>query len=109
MQKDYRDGLEVVKFDLIEETAGSWLRAIIRRLEEDGYSKGSTKAAGPKPRNTEKRLYQKHHPKSAKPVKHCRREGWILQLLSECLARGFRVSPISGEPHRSLLSSIWMQ
>jgi hypothetical protein len=34
MQKDYRDVLEVVKFDLIEETVGSWLRAIIRRLEE---------------------------------------------------------------------------
>jgi hypothetical protein len=56
MQKDYRDGLEIVKFDLIEETAGSWLRAIIRRLEEDSYSKGSTKAAGPKPRNTEASL-----------------------------------------------------
>ena len=35
MQKDYRDVLEVVKFDLIEETVGSWLRAIIRRLEEE--------------------------------------------------------------------------
>jgi hypothetical protein len=35
MQKDYRDVLEVVKFDLIEETVGSWLRAIIQRLEKD--------------------------------------------------------------------------
>ena len=33
--EDYRDVLEVVKFDLIEETVGSWLRAIIRRLEEE--------------------------------------------------------------------------
>jgi hypothetical protein len=33
--EDYRDILEVVKFDLIEETVGSWLRAIIRRLEEE--------------------------------------------------------------------------
>jgi hypothetical protein len=33
MQKDYRDVLEVMKFDIIEETVGSWLRAIIRRLE----------------------------------------------------------------------------
>ena len=35
MQKDERDLLEVLKFDLIEETVGSWLRAIIRRLEEE--------------------------------------------------------------------------
>lgn len=35
MQKDYRDVLEVVKFDLIEETVGSWLRAIIQRLEKE--------------------------------------------------------------------------
>jgi hypothetical protein len=33
--EDYRDVLEVVKFDLIEETVGSRLRAIIRRLEEE--------------------------------------------------------------------------
>jgi hypothetical protein len=35
MQKDYRDVLEVAKFDLIEETVGSWLRAIIQRLEKE--------------------------------------------------------------------------
>jgi hypothetical protein len=35
VQKDYRDVLEVVKFDLIEETAGSLLRAIIRCLAEE--------------------------------------------------------------------------
>jgi hypothetical protein len=33
--EDYRDVLEVVTFDLIEDTVGSWLRAIIRRLEEE--------------------------------------------------------------------------
>jgi hypothetical protein len=35
MQKDKRDVLEVLKFDLMEETVGSWLRAIIRRLEKE--------------------------------------------------------------------------
>ena len=35
MQEDERDVLEVLKFDLIEETVGSWLRAIIRRLEKE--------------------------------------------------------------------------
>ena len=35
MQKDERDVLEVLKFDLIEETLGSWLRAIIRHLEKE--------------------------------------------------------------------------
>ena len=35
MQKDERDLLEVLKFDLIEETVGSWLRGIIQRLEKE--------------------------------------------------------------------------
>src|ERR1700741_2736153 len=35
MQKDERDHLEVLIFDEIEETAGTWLRAIIRRLEKE--------------------------------------------------------------------------
>ena len=35
MQKDERDHLEVLIFDAIEETAGTWLRAIIRRLEKE--------------------------------------------------------------------------
>jgi len=35
MQRDERDVLEVLKFDLIEETPGSWLRAIIQRLEKE--------------------------------------------------------------------------
>jgi hypothetical protein len=37
MQKDKRDVLEVLKFDLMEETVGSWLRAIIRRLEKSRW------------------------------------------------------------------------
>ena len=35
MQEDGRDVLEVLIFDEIEETAGTWLRAIIRRLEKE--------------------------------------------------------------------------
>ena len=35
MQKDARDLLEVWRFELFEETVGSWLRSIIRRLEKE--------------------------------------------------------------------------
>ena len=35
MQEDARDSLEVFKFNLIEETIGRWLRAVIQRLEEE--------------------------------------------------------------------------
>jgi hypothetical protein len=35
MQKDERDLLEVLIFDEIEDTVGTWLRAIIQRLEEE--------------------------------------------------------------------------
>ena len=35
MQKDERDVLEVLIFDEIEETVGSWLRAIMQRLEKE--------------------------------------------------------------------------
>lgn len=71
MQKDYRDVLEVVKFDLIEETVGSWLRAIIRRLEEEQAAIRKDQQKQPVPsletlRRT--RLYQEHYPKSAKPT-----------------------------------------
>jgi hypothetical protein len=33
MQEDERDLLEVLIFDEIEETVGTWLRAIIQRLD----------------------------------------------------------------------------
>ena len=69
MQKDERDLLEVLIFDEIEETVGTWLRAIIRCLEKEngGYSKGSTK----QPTSSHETLratplYQRYHPKSAK-------------------------------------------
>jgi hypothetical protein len=35
MQEDERDLLEVLIFDEIEETVGTWLRTIIRRLEKE--------------------------------------------------------------------------
>ena len=35
MRKDERDVSEILKFDLLEETVGSWLRSIIKRLEEE--------------------------------------------------------------------------
>jgi G3E family GTPase len=71
VQKDYRDVLEVVKFDLIEETVGSWLRAIIRRLEEEQtvIRRDQQKQPGPSLETLRRtRLYQRHHPKSAKPA-----------------------------------------
>jgi hypothetical protein len=34
VQRDARDRLEVLKFELMEETIGSWMRATIRRLEK---------------------------------------------------------------------------
>ena len=71
MQKDYRDVLEVLNFDLIEETVGSWLRAIIRRLEEEQTAIRRDQQKQPAPsletlRMT--RLYPKRHPKSPKPA-----------------------------------------
>jgi hypothetical protein len=35
MRMDGRDVSEIVKFDLFEETVGSWLRSVIKRLEEE--------------------------------------------------------------------------
>jgi hypothetical protein len=71
MQEDARDLLEVLIFEEIEETVGTWLRAIIQRLEKEQTtirrdydrrptSSGETFTAMP--------LYQKCHPKSAKPA-----------------------------------------
>jgi hypothetical protein len=87
MQEDERDRLEVLIFDEIEETVGTWLRAIIQRLEEvqtaiqgdcdrRPTSSGETLPAMP--------FYQKRHPKSAKPA--------CLTVLD----RRRHVSPISG-------------
>ena len=71
MQEDERDRLEVLIFDEIEETVGTWLRAIIQRLEKeqnairrdcDGRPTSSAEMLTAMP------LYQKRHPQSAKPA-----------------------------------------
>ena len=69
MQKDERDLLEVLKFDLIEETVGSWLRGIIQRLEKEQAAIRRDQQKQPTSSHETLRrtpLYQKHHPKSAK-------------------------------------------
>jgi hypothetical protein len=71
MPKDEGDLLEVLKFDLIEETLGSWLRAIIRRLgrEQSAIRRDQHKRAT-RSRKTLRGtpLHRKHHPKVAKPA-----------------------------------------
>ena len=56
MQEDERDVLEVLIFEEIEETVGTWLRAIIQRLEKEqtAIRKRSPQAANPKRRNIER-------------------------------------------------------
>ena len=44
MQENARDSLEVFKFNLIEETIGRWLRAVIQHLEEEKIVKEPTTA-----------------------------------------------------------------
>ena len=72
MQKDYRDVLEVVKFDLIEETVGSWLRAIIRRLEEEQTAIRRDQQKQPAP---------SHEADSPSGV-HCVRHHWLCERCS---------------------------
>jgi hypothetical protein len=45
MQKDERDLLEVLIFDEIEDTVGTWLRAIIQHLEKEQTTNGCRPAA----------------------------------------------------------------
>lgn len=71
MQEDERDRLEVLIFDEIEETVGTWLRAIIQRLEkEQGTIRRDQQKQPTLSQETLRgtHLYQKHHPKSAKPA-----------------------------------------
>ena len=71
MQEDERDLLEVLIFDEIEETVGTWLRAIIRRLEKERMATRRNQQNPTIPRRNTLRgtaVYQKHHPKSAKPA-----------------------------------------
>jgi hypothetical protein len=87
MKEDARDRLEVLTFDLIEDTVGSWLRAIIRRLErEQSAIRRDQHKRATRSRKTLRGtpLHRKHHPKFAKPA--CR----------TALDRGRQVLPISG-------------
>jgi hypothetical protein len=87
VQDDERDLLEVLIFDEIEETVGSWMRAIIQRLEKEQTAIRRDQHKQPIPSREALRgthLCQKRHPKSAKPA--CR----------TTLDRGRQVLPISG-------------
>lgn len=69
MNEDERDLLEALIFDEIEETVGTWLRAIIQRLEKEQTAirrehRKQLTPGGQKLKGT--LLYQRHHPKSAK-------------------------------------------
>lgn len=71
MQEDERDLLEVVIFDEIEDTVGTWLRAIIRRLEKERMAirRNQQKHATPGHETLrETHPYQKRRPKSARPA-----------------------------------------
>lgn len=69
MQEDERDLLEVLTFDEIEETVGTWLRAIIQRLEKKQTAIRRDHHKQPIPSGETLRgtlLSQKHYPKCAK-------------------------------------------
>ena len=70
MHEDERDLLEVLIFDEIEETVGTWLRAIIQRLEKEQTAIRRDHHKRPTPIGETLRgtLYQKRRPKSAKPA-----------------------------------------
>jgi hypothetical protein len=54
MRKDERDVSEILKFDLFEETVGSWLRSIIKRLEEERTAISTESLADRSPHGTER-------------------------------------------------------
>jgi hypothetical protein len=71
MQEDERDRLEVLIFDEVEETVGTWLRAIIQRLEKEQTAIRRNQQKQPTPGHETLRgtpLYQKRRPKSARPA-----------------------------------------
>jgi len=71
MQEDERDVLEVLIFDEIEETVGTWLRAIIQRLEKEQTAIRRDHHTHQTPSGetlTGMFLDQKQHPKCAKPT-----------------------------------------
>jgi hypothetical protein len=87
VQEDERGLLEVLIFDEIEDTVGTWLRAIIQRLEKEQTAIRRDYHKQPTPIGETLRgtlLYQKGHQKSAKPV------------CPAALERPRKVLPISG-------------
>jgi len=69
MQEDERDLLEILIFDEIEETVGTWLRAIIQRLEKEQAAIRRDHRKQPTPSGETLRgtpLYQKQHPRCTK-------------------------------------------
>ena len=71
MQEDERDLLEVLIFDEIEETVGTWLRTIIQRLEKEqkAVRKHRAQRSTPSGKTLGRTLsYQKHDPKLTKPA-----------------------------------------
>ena len=94
MQVDERDLLEVLIFDEIEETVGTWLRTIIQRLEKEqkAVRRHHPQRSTPSGKTLRRTLfYQKHDPKLAKPA--CR----------TALDRRRQVPPISGRSRFSKL------
>jgi hypothetical protein len=72
MQEDERDLLEVLIFDEIEETVGTWLRAILQRLEKQQTAIRRDRQKPPTPSHETLRgtpLYQKRPPKAARPAR----------------------------------------
>jgi hypothetical protein len=71
MQEDERDLMEVLIFDEIEETVGTWLRAIIQHLEKEQTAIRRDQHKQPaRGRETfgGTSLYRKHHRTCAKPA-----------------------------------------
>jgi hypothetical protein len=71
MQEDERDLVEVLIFDEIEETVGTWLRTIIQRLERERTAIRRDLDKQPTPSRERLRgtpLYQEQHPKCGNPA-----------------------------------------
>ena len=89
MQEDERDLMEVLIFDEIEETVGTWLRAIIRRLEKEQAAIRRDHRRQPSPSGETFKgthLCQKQQPKRAKLTS------------PTALGRRRQILPISGRP-----------
>ena len=87
MQENERDVLEVLIFEEMEETVGTWLRAIIQRLEKEQTAIRRDQRKQPIPGRETLRgtlLYRKQHPKCAKLTS------------PTALDRRWQVLPISG-------------